>query len=78
MKPRLAVPGLAALFLLASIATAGGAAAAPTEPSACFGAFASTFAQTIPASGRLVADMANDAPGVIGQTASQKSVPPCI
>jgi hypothetical protein len=78
MKPRLAVPGLAALFLLASIATAGGAAAAPTEPNACFGAFSSAFAQANPASGRLVSGIATETPGAIGQVASQKPVPPCI
>lgn len=77
MNARLAVPGLAALFWLASLATAGGAAADPTEPNACFGAFASTFAQTVPASGGAIAEIATGTPGAIGAVASEKSVPQC-
>jgi hypothetical protein len=77
MKSRLAVPGLAALFSLAFLATAGGAAADPTRPNACFGAFSSTFAQANPASGRLVSEIATVVPGTIGHVASEKPVPQC-
>ncbi|SDD24006.1 hypothetical protein SAMN05660690_3748 [Geodermatophilus telluris] len=67
---RLALPALVLSFAAASVATAGAASAAPTEPAACFGAFSSTFAQMFVPSGALVSGAAPG--GGIGTVASEK------
>jgi hypothetical protein len=72
MKSRLALSGLVLLFSAACVATAGVAAADPTQPNACFGAASSSFAQSNPASGRLVSGLATSSPGAMGQVASEK------
>jgi hypothetical protein len=76
MKSRLALPGLVLLFSVTSVVTAGAAAADPTQPNACFGAYASSFAQENPASGRIVSGIATSQPGAVGQVASEKPAAP--
>ena len=73
MKLRHALPGL---VLLLSVATAGAASAAPTQPNACFGAYASSFAQSTPRSGQSVSSVATSEPGVVGDLASTKPAVP--